>query len=367
MDIDLAKNYKDHLKNIYDIGKQIRSKILPNYSLMNTEMKRTYDDFIKDNMFYLFQYFIKMTITEKNTIVQDTVFIEDIKNIKLCHYTSLDTLKKIIANKNLKFNSLSNMNDSSEGEILFNFLLNLLKNDSRFTGVAEKEINKIKEKTFNDIFSFSFTSEYDDASQWDRYTDRDTGVCLISTIDKIGSLTIVTSQSNPCSFSYGPIYYVNSEQDEYNHVLNCQLFATPAATHGVPFATPAATHGVPFATPAATHGVPDILSNLSSNSAFIKCLSFKNEKEFRIAIERTKSGSDQLFEQGYADNLCPYVFLKLEELSKYNNNKNFFEMLFDEIMIGPQSKIKEENLKRFLAQNNINNIKVTKSNSKLKR
>ena len=286
-----------------------------------------------------------MTITEKNTIVPDPVFIEDIKNIKLCHYTSLDTLKKIIANKNLKFNSLSNMNDSSEGEILFNFLLNLLKNDSRFTGVAETEINRIKEKIFNDVFSFSLTSEYDDASQWDRYTDRDTGVCLISSIDKIGPLTTVTSQSNPCSFSYGPIHYVNSELNEYDYVLNCQLFATPAATPGV----------------------PDILSNLSSNSAFIKCLSFKNEKEFRIAIERTKSGSDQLFEQGYADNLCPYVFLNLEKLSKYNNNKNFFEMLFDEIMIGPQSKIKEENLKRFLAQNNINNIKVTKSNSKLKR
>lgn len=345
MAIDLTQKYQAHLKDIYKLGKLIRKKIKRNNSLMNSEMKKTYNDFLKDNMFYLYQYFIKMTVPLKPKVTKDGAFINDIKNIKLCHYTSLNTLKQIIANKNLIFNSLSNMNDSSEGEILFNFLLNLLKNDSRFTGDAEKEINRIKEKTFNDIFSFSFTSEYDDASQWDRYTDRDTGVCLISTIDKIGSLTIVTSQSNPCSFSYGPIYYVNSEQDEYNHVLNCQLFATPAATHGV----------------------PDILSNLSSNSAFIKCLSFKNEKEFRIAIERTKSGSDQLFEQGYADNLCPYVFLKLEELSKYNNNKNFFEMLFDEIMIGPQSKIKEENLKRFLAQNNINNIKVTKSNSKLKR
>lgn len=340
MDIDLAKNYKDHLQNIYDIGKQIRSKILP-YSLMNTEMKRTYDDFIKDNMFYLFQYFIKMTKTEKNSIIQDRDFIEDIKSIKLCHYTSIDALKSIITNKSLKFNSLSNMNDSSEGEILFNFLLNLLKDDSRFTNDVENKMNRIKEIINNNIFSFSLTSEYDEASQWDRYTDRDTGVCLISTIDKIGSLKIVTCQSNPCSFSYGPIHYVNSELNIYDYVLNCQLFATPAATPGVP--------------------------NLSSNSAFIKCLSFKNEKEFRIAIERTKSGSDQLFQQCYADNLCPYVFLNLEELSKHNNNKNFFEMLFDEIMIGPQSRIKEENLKRFLAQNNINNVKVTKSNSKLKR
>ena len=129
----------------------------------------------------------------------------------------------------------------------------------------------------------------------------------------------------------------------FQYVLNCQLFTTPAASTGT----------------------TNILNNLYSNSAFIKCLSFRNEKEFRIAIKR--SGNDQLLQQCYADNLSPYVLLKLDELSKFNNNKNFFEMFFDEIMIGPQSKINEENLMRFLALNNINNVKVTKSNSKLKR
>lgn len=344
MDIDLTQKYKDHLKKIYNLEKQIRSQITQDYSLMNTEMLNTYNNFVKDNLFYLYQYFIKMTLTEKDTITQDSDFIENIKNFKLCHYTSLDALKLIITNKNLKFNSLSNMNDSSEGEILFKFLLKLLKNDSRFTNNAENEINRIKEKIYNNIFSFSMTSEYDDASQWERYTDKDTGICLITTIDKIGSLTTVTNQYNPCSFSYGPIHYVNSELNEYDYVLNCLSL-----------------------TSAANIGNPDILNNLPSNCAFIKCLSFKNEKEFRIAIERAKSGSDQLFKQCYANNLCPYVLLKLDELSKFNNNKNFFEIFFDEIMIGPQSKINEENLKRFLALNDINNVKVTKSNSKLKR
>ena len=198
MDIDLTKEYKNNLEKIYNLEKQIRSQITQDYSLMNTGMINTYNNFVKDNLFYLYQYFIKMTLTEKDTITQDSDFIENIKNFKLCHYTSLDALKLIITNKNLKFNSLSNMNDSSEGEILLNFLVNLLKHDSRFTNNAENEINRIKEKIYNNIFSFSMTSEYDDASQWERYTDKDTGICLITTIDKIGSLTTVTNQYNPC-------------------------------------------------------------------------------------------------------------------------------------------------------------------------
>lgn len=345
----LLDQYHEHMQKIYDLGMKIRKEIKnegEDFSLMNPDMKNTYQEYLKENLFYLFQYYIKMAIIEEKSIEQDPDFIKDIQNIKLCHYTSFEALNSIINNKTLKFNSLSNMNDRSEGEILFGVVENLINRNNQSPEDAKtKLIQTTREQIFNDVFSFSLTTEYDDAPQWERYTDKDTSVCLVSSIHKIGMLPHI--QSNICHFNYGPIYYThNTIPKDFDYVLYCNLYRTDVNSKNK----------------------GDMFEDLPTNCAFIKCSSFKNEREVRLVVERNTSQSDDYFTRKISDTLKPYILFNLDKYcQKFNRNNNFFESFFDEIIIGPQSQITEENLRRYLKEHNINNIRVTKSNSKLKR
>ena len=271
----LMEQYNNHIKNIYDLGMIIRERIKnegEDFSLMNTDMINTYQQYLTDNIFYAFQYFIKMYIIKDKSIEQNPKFIKDIKNIKLCHYTSFEALDSIIRMKTLKFNSLSNMNDRSEGEILFKVIENIIKKSTQASEYSKTEfIQSLREHIFNDVFSFSLTTEYDDAPQWERYTNKDTGVCLVSSIDKIGALQHLRSKN--CHFNYGPVYYTHADIKDFDYVLYCNLYRTDAVTKSK----------------------GDMLDNLPTNCAFIKCSSFKNEKEVRLVVERTDQKSDILF------------------------------------------------------------------------
>lgn len=350
---DLAEQYNEHIKKIYNIAMTIKKEIKKegeDHALMNNEMIKTYQEYLKGNIFYLFQYFIKAVKIKDTEFKSDPQFIDDIKNIRLCHYTSLEALKLIIENKTLKFNSLANMNDTSEGKILSELVEQFVKTSTPPEKDKENRIKMIRNKIYNNIFSFSLTTEYDDAPQWERYSNRDTGVCLVTSIDKIGKLPCI--ESNNCHFNYGPIHYVDytestdSKIKKSDYALYCNLFRTGVVANSR----------------------TTILDNLPTNSGFIKCSSFKNEREVRLLVERNTSQSDDYFTRKISDTLKPYILFNLDKYcQKFSINNNFFESFFDEIIIGPQSQITEENLRRYLEEHNINNIRVTKSNSKLKR
>ena len=353
MMIDLAEQYNEHIKKIYNIAMTIKKEIKKegeDHALMNNEMIKTYQEYLKGNIFYLFQYFIKAVIIKDTEFKSDPQFIDDIKNIRLCHYTSFESLKLIIENKTLKFNSLANMNDTSEGKILSEVVEQYVKTSTAPENYKENCIKIIRNKIYNNIFSFSLTTEYDDAPQWERYSNRDTGVCLVTSIDKIGKLPRI--ESNNCHFNYGPIHYVDytestdSRIQKSDYALYCNLYRTDVVANS---RTP-------------------ILDNLPTNSGFIKCSSFKNEREVRLLVERNTSESDSFFTKDYSNTGKPFVLFNMNQYcQQFNNGSNFFETFFDKIIIGPQSLITKEKLEQYLKQHNINNIDVEMSTSHLKR
>lgn len=346
------EKYLEFLKNFYDTSELIRSKIKKfdnAQNLIKIEIENTYDKFIKDNIFYLYHYFGKMKKTSKNIVEPveyNEEFIRVISKINVCHYTSLPALRSIVENQTLKLNSLSNMNDSHEGKIMLDFVKKICF-DKLSPDVAQQKIEEIIDKINNNVFSFSLTTEYDDAAQWDRYSNKDTGVCLVTTIGKMSSLRTIPNTN----VTFNPVLYVSFRDKryaDYDWIFGQILKITDDET---------------------------IESDKwPSRCAYLKDFSFKNEKELRLTVELESNNNDSVFYKvHYTDYLTGYIYLDLKQYFQTNqkqitpNSNNFFEMFFDEVMIGPQANISESNLKDFLKRNNINNINVTKSCSHLLR
>jgi len=124
---------------------------------------------------------------------------EDIKymwdNLKLYHYTDSKSLEDIINGGSLKLNCILNMNDSSEGQALIEFILkNVFTMDKPINATDIPALNYFVDKTHSiqhSIFSFSFTTLKDDASQWARY-----GKPKIRQIPKDREPTEI--EKNPC-------------------------------------------------------------------------------------------------------------------------------------------------------------------------
>jgi hypothetical protein len=100
--------------------------------------------------------------------------IESLYNkITLYHYTTYETMEKIITGKSIKLSHITGMNDSDEGTALFKYAMSLLEKTKKGTKILENDGKKILEKNFIDfsskIFSFSFSALEDDAAQWERY------------------------------------------------------------------------------------------------------------------------------------------------------------------------------------------------------
>ena len=106
---------------------------------------------------------------------QHKQMIESLYNrITLYHYTTYETIEKIITGKSIKLSHITEMNDSDEGTALYKYSMSLLEEaEKNGTKKLENNERKILEKDFIDftskIFSFSFSALEDDAAQWERY------------------------------------------------------------------------------------------------------------------------------------------------------------------------------------------------------
>ena len=86
---------------------------------------------------------------------------------RLFHYTKTSSLLGILDSQELYFSCLRNLNDASEGRAILDIIKDLVP-----TGIAKNLIQYVKknfssiEKKARSSYSFSFTTEEDDASQW---------------------------------------------------------------------------------------------------------------------------------------------------------------------------------------------------------
>lgn len=91
--------------------------------------------------------------------------------MKVYHYTSIDTLNKILTNKSFRFTNLNDLNDKSE----YKYGISLLKSKTQEYENKHNIKNRINPDMFDwflfdgDLYSTSFTENGDDLNFWNSY------------------------------------------------------------------------------------------------------------------------------------------------------------------------------------------------------
>ena len=81
-------------------------------SFLNIQNKETSKSFLLDNLF-LFYLYIQGKTNKYTTEIEE---LYECTTSNLYHYTTYESLEKIISNKSLKLNNILEMNDTEEGK-----------------------------------------------------------------------------------------------------------------------------------------------------------------------------------------------------------------------------------------------------------
>lgn len=320
----------DFLSFAEDICKKLES--LEELSFEDQYFKDQSEALIKDfflNNLYVFHQCLHLERTKKfkNTILS----LYD--NINLYHYTTYETLEKIITGKSLKLSRITDMNDKKECTALFDFY-NTMYNESHD---KEKNNNEAFKKLYNyytsKIFSFSFSALKDDAAQWERYgvkkgtndMKEPCGICLEipmsrlkRLIDSIKVRNDPQLQKNFDLVDIKPILYVPNFGTGNSMLDAVSRFAYLSNKN---------------------KEKKDIIKEMCQWSATIKHESFKKEYEIRLLVA---------LHQPDIVKINGSILLELD-LPCYN-----FGDLFSSITLGPEvPKNMEEKVNKLLKDNNI--------------
>lgn len=182
---------------------------------------------------------------------------------RLFHYTKTSSLLGILDSQELYFSCLRNLNDASEGRAILDIIRDLVP-----TGIAKNLIQYVKknfssiEKKARSSYSFSFTTEEDDASQWDRYADQGKGVCIEFNSEQLERLMNSFSQVR-----LNKIIYIDSNREkEIENELN------KLASNII---------------------IDDLIKELAFFSMRFKHFSFRHENEYRLSYIRRNTELDE--------------------------------------------------------------------------
>ena len=140
------------------------------------------------------------------------------------HYTSLDTLSKILANRTLRFTNMDNLNDKSEYRYGVELLKNkILEYETNFGVRNPFDVDLLDRFMFaGELFSISFTEGSDDLYFWNsHYVPANYGVSIGFEIEEIFGPELIV---NKCIYGdpYGKM-----GRDRYHWFRN--LFLYPLA------------------------------------------------------------------------------------------------------------------------------------------
>lgn len=266
------------------------------------------------------------------------------------HYTSYETLDKILRTKSLLFSQFTNMNDKQEGKCILKYIQNNLTTANRNTHnfiapenkvIIDDFINQFS-KLCSNTFSMSFSFCNDDNAQWERYANAGRGICLVTNLYNL----IKIFDYQICHIT--PVVYENPLQsDRLERLVNWIMKENNINTN--------------------------LVKDFLLYSSITKDISFSSEKEIRLFIT-----SDGIYNISMAYN-CP--FKKAQLFNKnclfYYFNKKFikgisehpvsFDDIFYKIILGPRSFIDKNKLsKRLKNEYNLSKLIVEYSNSSLK-
>ena len=317
----------------------------------------------------------------------------------LYHYASMEKGTSILKHKNIRLSDITKSNDVKEMSIFFPDLFDeMLKNYDEHNGFSYKfeykgkgnrqafglfvnELKKKIEKEFEDgsiaTFALCLSEEGDLLSQWRGYADDGKGICLGLNVEEILKFVGISSVSG---FSLEKVEYLSKEQiDEWvKNVANQMLGIVEIILGAIEEGNIQYYSAKEFDEDIFNTIYYNILSEVEESIKF-KTEGFKEEKEWRFFIKNSLNkddikgkkitsigtlgeGARRKTSKYVADNvefnikendMVPFVSLKFE---KFHNN------LINQVICGPNNKIREKDLELFLRKYGSRNCKGRKTN-----
>ena len=317
----------------------------------------------------------------------------------LYHYASMEKGTSILKHKNIRLSDITKSNDVKEMSIFFPDLFDeMLKNYDEHNGFSYKfeykgkgnrqafglfvnELKKKIEKEFEDgsiaTFALCLSEEGDLISQWRGYADDGKGICLGLNVEEILKFVGIYSVSG---FSLEKVEYLSKEQiDEWvKNVANQMLGIVEIILGAIEEGNIQYYSAKEFDEDIFNTIYYNILSEVEESIKF-KTEGFKEEKEWRFFIKNSLNkddikgkkitsigtlgeGARRKTSKYVADNvefnikendMVPFVSLKFE---KFHNN------LINQVICGPNNKIREKDLELFLRKYGYRNCKGRKTN-----
>ena len=317
----------------------------------------------------------------------------------LYHYASMEKGTSILKHKNIRLSDITKSNDVKEMSIFFPDLFDeMLKNYDEHNGFSYKfeykgkgnrqafglfvnELKKKIEKEFEDgsiaTFALCLSEEGDLLSQWRGYADDGKGICLGLNVEEILKFVGISSVSG---FSLEKVEYLSKEQiDEWvKNVANQMLGIVEIILGAIEEGNIQYYSAKEFDEDIFNTIYYNILSEIEESIKF-KTEGFKEEKEWRFFIKNSLNkddikgkkitsigtlgeGARRKTSKYVADNvefnikendMVPFVSLKFE---KFHNN------LINQVICGPNNKIREKDLELFLRKYGYRNCKGRKTN-----
>lgn len=317
----------------------------------------------------------------------------------LYHYASMEKGTSILKYKNIRLSDITKSNDVNEMSIFFPDLFDeMLKNYDEHNGFSYKFeykgrgdrlafglfVNELKEKIekeFEDgsisTFALCLSEEGDLLSQWRGYADDGKGICLGLNVEEILKFVGFSPVSG---FSLEKVEYLSKEKIHkwVKNAADQMLFIIEIILGAIKDGDIEYNSVDEFDEDIFDTIYYNILSEVEESIKF-KADGFKEEKEWRFFIKNSLNKDDikgkkftsigTLGEEArrktseyVADNvefnikendMVPFVSLKFE---KFHNN------LINQVICGPNNKIREKDLELFLRKYGYRNCKREKSN-----
>ena len=289
--------------------------------------------------------------------------------MELCyHYCSAESFRLIIESSLFHLSSTHNMNDKGEGQFALKILMSeidnlkeiMSKQDDVYIEAFEAMKNRIISES-NDRYILCLSKHNDMLSQWRGYADDGKGLCIGLDMEAFGFEPtnkteipqINSSIFNKQSFNLNTVDYCDEELAISKCKTLMKLFKSEMDNISD-------NQSQRFA------GFYRLLSNILF---MIKHVSFKEETEIRLMYNQNIHPTDnensfQLSEDpNYIKQvkfktrdsfLIPFVELNFKEIKKE---------LIKEITLGPKNNFHESDIKLFLRANNLEHVKVSRSES----
>ena len=317
----------------------------------------------------------------------------------LYHYASMEKGTSILKHKNIRLSDITKSNDVKEMSIFFPDLFDeMLKNYDEHNGFSYKfeykgkgnrqafglfvnELKKKIEKEFEDgsiaTFALCLSEEGDLLSQWRGYADDGKGICLGLNVEEILKFVGISSVSG---FSLEKVEYLSKEQiDEWvKNVANQMLGIVEIILGAIEEGNIQYYSAKEFDEDIFNTIYYNILSEVEESIKF-KTEGFKEEKEWRFFIKNSLNKDDikgkkitsiGTLGEGARRKTSKYVADNVEFNIKENDMvpivskkfENFHNNLINQVICGPNNKIREKDLELFLRKYGYRNCKGRKTN-----